>query len=454
MTQALAAAWLASLLLGQACASAIPETRPAPPPVSLARLAGIPTHALAAYRAAGFLVADEPFPLVGMVHALASASPDSTLVFVTFSLPNRALTFTRAGEQYHAAYRVAIEFRRDSVVVLRLAVHETVRVESFRETSRGEESVIFQHFFMLAPGSYAVSLRASDSTSGRFALTRALLDVPRYANAGTSAPIAVYDVQPRARRGELPGFVPNARNTAVFGRDSVLLLYVESYGPEDSAQLPLRVLDSHKRLVAADSVRLTRREELLAGIARLSVARLGLGSMIAELHTTSGAVARIPILVSLGEGLAATSFEEMLEYLRYYTTSDQLRALRDATVEARPKAWVEFLRQTDPNPSTAEHEGLSAYFHRLTEANARFRDEGIPGWLTERGMVYATLGEPDNIFDPSGPGAFDRGRRQVWEYLEHRIRLVFYDPTGFGRWRLTPTSEADFAVVARRLQVR
>src|SRR2546428_4462216 len=99
-------------VLGQACASGTRIERPASPApvapsaVSLSSLGRVPTDPLAAYRKAGFLVGGEPFPLVGMVHALASPSPESTLILVTVSLPNRVLTFTRDGEQYHATYDV------------------------------------------------------------------------------------------------------------------------------------------------------------------------------------------------------------------------------------------------------------------------------------------------------------------------------------------------------------
>jgi GWxTD domain-containing protein len=416
----------------------------------------MPLDPLAAYRQSGFLVAGEPFPLVGTVHAFASASSDSTLVLVTFSLPSRVLTFARDGEQYRASYRVAIEIQRDSVVMHRHMSHESVRVGSFRETSRGEESVIFRQFLAVAPGSYSLLLRVSDSTSGRFALTRANMDVPRYDRGGSTAPIAVYQALPRTDRRSIPKLVPNPRSTAVFGRDSVFTLYVETYAEDapDSALLRLRVLDQQKRAIHVDTVRAVRRGRLLSGILHLRVARLGLGAILVELQSPDGAIAVVPLVVSLGEGLAVTTFDEMLEYLRFYTTSERLRALRDTTLESRPGAWLSFLRETDPTPTTIEHEGLREYFRHLADANARFRDEGIPGWLTERGMVYATLGEPDNVLEPGGPQVHERGRAQVWEYARHRVQLVFVDRTGLGKWELTPTSEAEFASIARRVRVQ
>lgn len=446
--------FLLSAILAQACAAGRPADRSAPPAVSLGSLARVPTDPLAAYRKAGFLVSGEPFLLVGTVHAIASPSPETTLVIVTFSVPTRVLTFARDAEQYHASYHVTIELKRDSSVVRRYAGWEVVRVASFRETSRAEESVIFQQYLAVAPGGYTLSLRASDSTSGRYAVTTAGVEVPRYDDGTSAAPIAVYHVEPRLDRRTVPALVPNPRSTAVFGRDSVLTLYVESYGARDSTLLPLRVLDQQKRPILSDTVRARRRGDLLSGTVSLQVARLGLGAIFAELQTENGATVLVPLLVSLGEGLGVATFEEMLEYLRYYTTVERLRAMRDTTVAQRPRAWARFLQETDPSPATIEHEGLRDYFQRLAEANARFRDEGIPGWLTERGMVYTTLGEPDNVYVPSGPRSIERGRALVWDYARYRAQFVFVDPTGFGKWRLAPGSEAEFATIARRVRVQ
>lgn len=441
-----------SLSLG--CASRQPHARPIPPAVSTVGLSRVPVDPLAAYRQAGFLVAGEPFPLIGTVHAFASQSPDSTLMLVTFSLPNRVLSFARDGEQYYASYSVTIELRRDSALVQRHTGREVVRVASFRETSRGEESVIFQKYFPVAPGVYTLAVRATDSTSGRFATSTVDIEVPRYDDGSATAPIAVYQASSRIDRASVPALVANPRSTVVFGRDTLLTFYVESYGTQDSSFLPLRVTDQRKRTILSDTVHVTRHGQLLSGTAHIPVARLGLGAIFVELQSARGATAPVPLVVSLGEGLAVTTFDEMLEYLRFYTTPERLHALRDTTPEDRPAAWARFLKETDPTPTTIEHEGLRIYFHNLLEANARFRDEGMPGWMTERGMVYATLGEPDNVFEPNAAPSMERVRTQVWEYSRYRTQLVFVDNTGFGRWRLTPDSEADFVSVARRVRVQ
>ena len=61
------------------------------------------------------------------------------------------------------------------------------------------------------------------------------------------------------------------------------------------------------------------------------------------------------------------------------------------------------------------------------------------------------LGEPDQIYDQNRTGDLSqRGRVQLWEYRGMNLQLQFYDQTGFGRWRLTNSSEIDFQAAWRR----
>jgi hypothetical protein len=76
----------------------------------------------------------------------------------------------------------------------------------------------------------------------------------------------------------------------------------------------------------------------------------------------------------------------------------------------------------------------------------------VPGWLSDRGMVYSTLGEPDRIVEPRTSEARSGGPAQMWEYAHHRLRLVFVEQEGTRRWRLTPSSDAEFQAVAERVK--
>jgi GWxTD domain-containing protein len=156
------------------------------------------------------------------------------------------------------------------------------------------------------------------------------------------------------------------------------------------------------------------------------------------------------LFVSFGEDLPVATFTEMVSYLRYFGSATRLQTLRDAPPDARVAAWTAFLRETDPDPATPTNEALRDYFGRIAQANARFREEGGPGWMTDRGRVFVAFGAPDQFYEPNTTDLNQRGRAQIWDYRRYRLQVVFIDQTGFGRWRMTVGSEAEFEATMRR----
>src|SRR2546430_832009 len=301
------------------------------------------------YRSMGFLVGGGALPFVASVRYLAGPVPDSTLALFSISLTNQTLTFQRRGNEFVADYRVEAAFRTDSgsvVPVRQIGRDEQVRVRTFQETLRTDESIIFQQFVTLPPGTYRVFVMVRDRNGPAFARAERLDTTPRFGGPGLTRPIPVYSAEGRANRGELPKLVANPRATLPYGVDS----------------------------------------------------------------------------------------------------------LRKAPPDKRPDVWRAFWKATDPVPITPENEALDDYFKRVQQANIRYQDEGQPGWLTDRGEVFITIGEPDEVLDLSS-GLDRSGIRAVrWTYTSLRLILYFQDQTGFGRYRLTPSSRAEYQRVLARVR--
>ena len=410
------------------------------------------------YQSMGLLAASGPVPFVGSVAYLAGPMADTTLALVTLSLANRSITFTRDGDRFRAGYEVQLDLRQGSAVVRHIEAREAVRVPSFKETSRGDESIIFQQQLSVPPGQYVLSFAVRDAVGGKSATQEALVTVPRLAAGALSSPITVLEVTPRTSTDSLPRLVASPRSTVAFGRDSLIAVYLEGYGDGSSLPVAVAVRGDRGGALWTDTVSLERRGELFSGVINVPVSRLGVGitTLVAWRGDSAGGrdSSRVPVFVSFGDELPVASFEDMLSYLRHFTTPQRLAVLRAAAPEERAAAWATFTRETDPIAATPQHEGLRDYFARVRTANERFREEGIAGWTTDRGMVLVSLGEPDQLYEQGGADVNQRGRAQVWEYREHRLQLVFVDQTGFGRWRLTTSSEADLQTVLRRVQAR
>jgi GWxTD domain-containing protein len=472
----------AGTALASACASRPRVDEPGSAPGAQARR-GNPaplTEMTGIYGQMGLIVPRGDLAAVGTV-AYFGRSGDSTLAVLTLSMSNRALAFVREGDRYRASYQVRLDVRPDASVpgarTQSFASDEVVRVATFRETARTDESVLFTQAIVLAPGRYTLAMAVRDVGASRSSVVDVPLTVPRLGPGTVSTPVLAYEVTPRARLDTLPRLVASPRAAVVFGQDSLVPVYVEAYGaggPDAPARTTLRTTIrvgrgpelwrdtvSLERRVVSVSDAATAPLALYSGVVRVPVARAGIGVVSLDVVREGGAPVaggadsvRAPLFVSLGEELPVASFEEMVDYLRYFATTERLRVLRDTTPEGRAGAWATFLRETDPVPATAQHEGLREYFTRLRAANTRFREEATSGWLTDRGTAFLAFGEPDQILDPNGPAQNVRGRTQVWEYREPRVTLVFTDQSGFGRWRLNTQSQATVQNALRQRLVK
>ncbi len=403
------------------------------------------------YRAMGFYVSGPPLPFVGSVRYLRAASPDSTLALCALSLTNHALSFHRDANEFVAEYHVEVIFRPDSGASRQVTSDQVVRVRGFQETLRADESIIFQQFLTLGAGVYHVSVLVRDRNGPALGRQERVDTVPAYTRRSLATPIAVYEGPGRGDAAERPKLLANPRATLPYGSDT-LRFYVEGYGLAEPARLALRVIDHGGSDVLEDTVPFARGTGLVRAMIALTPDRLPMGQAQLQLQPVGGGPeVRAPFLVSFSSQWVITNFDEMISLLRYFPRQDYVDSLRKAAPEARPELWKRFWKATDPVPITPENEALDDYFKRIQIANQRYAEAGDPGWLTDRGEVFITLGEPEEVYDLRGD--VSRGGTAVirWTYNTLQLVLLFADQTGFGRFRLTPSSRADYQRVLARV---
>ena len=436
------------LLAPLACGSwkRVGEVEPETPPDRLPELFD-PTRL---YREMGLLSEQGPLGIIGTARILAGPTPDSLLVVIGLSMRNRGLTFRRDADEFLAEYHVETTFRSGAAVAARAERDERVRVATFRETQRSDESLIFQQIVPMPPGDYAMSVVVRDRNGANSARLETPITVPSLQSSAMSLPIAIYQATPRASLTEQPAIVLNPRTSVAYGADT-LRFYVETYNIGPTARLVLAAVDGAGRVAWQDSIQGGASRPVRGYVVNIPPQALSIGRY--ELRVTQGAnvMAATPFLVTFSDQYAVGNLNDIVSLLRYFAPADTLRALLNAPPEQRSAAWQHFWRSTDPNPATPENEAIDDYLRRVQVANERFRDEGVAGWLTERGEVFIALGEPNEVLDRRGDTQ-GRGRFVQWQYYELRLVLTFIDDTGFGRFRLDPRSRSDFLRATNRLR--
>ncbi|HEU5041677.1 MAG TPA: GWxTD domain-containing protein, partial [Gemmatimonadales bacterium] len=369
------------------------------------------------YQRLGRLAAADPLPFIGTV-AFAAGPADSAIAVLGLSLENRALSFQREGNVFVARYRVSIDFRREGAPPVDLVREEVVRVPTFQETQRADESVLFQQVLRIAPGTYNVTVTVRDGGSTSESRATASFEAPRFEAGSHSAPILVYQATGRGNLADPLALVLNPRGSVGYGSDT-LLAYIEGYGYREPTTVAFTVLDEQQNPIHRDSLRFRGGRAVESQVIRLAPDSVSLGEL--KLVVGDGAGERsVSALVSFTQAWVVTNFDEMLDLLRYYGQDERIAAMRRAPDQERARLWRQFYEETDPNPSSPENEALNQYFSRVNAANQRFTDEGVPGWRTDRGEVLITIGPPDESIE-SSPGTQNRIIR--WTYLTHRLEL-------------------------------
>ena len=166
-------------------------------------------------------------------------------------------------------------------------------------------------------------------------------------------------------------------------------------------------------------------------------------------------------LLLFGSMTAQSRDEEMEDYFKKWLEEDVLYTITDdekvvfkklQTTEEKERFIEQFWTRRDPSPRSSYNEFKEEHYRRLQYANERFAS-GIPGWKTDRGMIYIKYGAPDRLeAHPSG-GHYQRPSWEgggststyPWERWEYRylegvgddIEIEFVDDTLTGEYRLT-----------------
>jgi GWxTD domain-containing protein len=405
------------------------------------------------YERMGLFVTGAPLPTVSTVRFLGGPTPDSTLALFALSLANHSLSFRREGNEFVAEYHVELAFRTDSGVPVQLSSDQVVRVRGFQETLRADESILFEGFLTLRPGVYTTSVMVRDRNSPAAARRERLDTVPHLAGPALATPLPFYEGSGRASAATRPQILANPRATLPYGADT-LRFYVEGYGLPPGTRLAAQAVDQNEAVLWQDTLAIQDSAGLASAVVRIAGSQLPVGEQELRVTTVGGGLqSHTPFLVSFSSQWVITNYAEMVNLLRYFDRQDLVTKLRNAPPEQRAQAWREFWTATDPAPLTPENEALDDYLHRVQIANLRFPETGRPGWLTDRGEVYITLGEPDEVMDLSNSGVTRNAPQSVrWSYTTLRLILFFQDLTGFGRFELTPSSRADYQQVLARLR--
>ena len=97
----------------------------------------------------------------------------------------------------------------------------------------------------------------------------------------------------------------------------------------------------------------------------------------------------------------------------YIITDEEKQAFKRLKTDEERQQFVEqFWLRRDPTPDTEENEYKEEHYRRIAYANDHYAS-GIPGWKTDRGMIYIKYGPPDEIDSHPSGGTYNRPMKKA-----------------------------------------
>jgi GWxTD domain-containing protein len=247
-------------------------------------------------------------------------------------------------------------------------------------------------------------------------------------------------VSKKIASGGIKKIVPNI-SREITTRDSVISFYYEIYSDSNrnvSISYQIRNLRKDKFYKQKIQREIQKGKNLI--YQSLSVPDFSLGdySLIVKVEDEKSG-----LKVGIGKKFSSKiySFPETIKDLDlaidqmiYIASPSEIDYIKSAkTYDEKLKRYLRFWKSKDPTPNTDENEVLDEYYRRVDYANEHFKSY-YDGWRTDMGMIYITLGPPDQV--ERHPFEFDSKPYEIWDYFNLNRRFVFVDQTGFGDYRL------------------
>jgi GWxTD domain-containing protein len=377
---------------------------------------------------------------------------DSTRALIGVSLSNAALQFVRTDDgRWQAAYDVIASLEPEAgSEPVEESWQQSVSVDTFDETLLTGETIVFQTDLTLIPGEYDLELTVRDRNADHGSEVSGALNVPSLPDArvALSEPVLLRLYRPADDGTE---YVVHPSHYYPSTPERIDFLAEASGASSSAAPYTLRV-----NLVPegedAEPVGPTYTDALTPDSSGILEAfgslenpgvQFGEFELTFELTDAAGNVVAsesTPLMIAGSSAWIAAHWDDALDLIAYEATEDEMEILEDIEEPTRRlEAWACFWRIRDPVPATATNEELVSYFERIEAANRTWKSALRPGYKSDRGRVYMTLGAPDEIIErpmPAGPVPFE-----IWRYYDYNVEIRFVDRIGFNNYEIDNLGE-------------
>ncbi len=354
-----------------------------------------------------------------------------------FQIPYTSLSFIRKNNKFLASYSIETDFYDSSGTRLLFEKlwKEKLVAPNYKSARDYKNFNISSKKFTLTPGVYSVKILITD----KYSLSK--VDFKKKITVRKINPdFGISDLmlfQGKTKDGRI---IPNIKNIVSSGQDSLDVFFYVYSGKERNVLMKFRIysIESDEAFIVNSSQLMKKGKNKITFTVKpikLKLGKYNLGVAVIDDDTeksvsiTKNFFVRIkyfpPSITDLN-----LAIEEM-QYIAPPSVIDDLLETKD--YNERLKKFEDFWKSKDPSPDTPINEVLYEYYRRVDYANKHF-EHYFPGWKTDMGKVYITLGPPHQV--ERHPLELGTKPYQVWYYYDINREFVFVDETGFGDYKL------------------
>ncbi len=387
---------------------------------------------------------------VSAISVRSANNPQAGQLDLYVQVPIHKLGFESSPRGFTATYTVKAEFSkldeqgRPQSVTLSPIWEQSVTLAFHGETQKRTTADVTTHSVTLDPGQYLIAIQYTDHVSQQVYFQEFTASVRRFDRPLTLSDLILLEsYDPTSQQltplvtGELPADAVKL--------DLYYLIYTDSTRTVTLTQEVLPVdrarnafADSGTNYVWTDTIAVSAGQHQQVSTIPLHDFEAGHYRVIVTLRDELGHVRdtaeRIVVFRWYGLSAYTDNLDEAIEQLVYIARNREFNAFRrTSNEEERLRLFKEFWDKRDPTPGTTRNERMEEHYYRIDYANRKFRRR-VPGWQTDRGLVFVLHGQPDDTNRQTY--SYNSKPWEIWYFYRIGRQFIFVDQTGFGDYEL------------------
>ena len=376
-----------------------------------------------------------------------SPKPGITRLDIFLEVPYNEIQFVKKDDLFESKYTATVSvFAEDKEKLIEEKTwDEKIDVKDFPHTTSPTNFNISIKSFELPPGKYFIRTSIEDKDSRKNFVSTNMFTIRDFSTLPNLSDLMLIAKQTMV--GGSNKILPNVTRDISVQKDGIPLFFELYSDSPCKVILEFYVSDKEKKIIYSDTMARNIDSGKTQMFHNVMVKGLGLGIYLigVSLKDTNNKIIATTIKSFQSRWIGVPSvindLDKAIAQLVYIASSSEKNYIESASdKEEKIKRYLEFWKKKNPNPAEEDNRVFDEYYRRINYANENF-SHYTEGWRTDRGMVYITLGPPNNI--DRHPFDYDSKPYEVWEYYEINQQFVFMDENGFGDYRLLTPLNGD-----------